>query len=179
VKKEKGFTLIEFMVVIALIGIALLFIIMQFKDTGDQNKSQNAVKNISQVAVSASEFKGRRVGYANVNQSVLMKSSSIPEGMKVGGALTNLFGGAIIVSSVGAAAPWNNNYIQIEYPSLPKYACVNIAGKMISKSFSTSPSVHGVQVKKNGAGAMFPIASLADASANCGASNNILYFIFE
>ena len=131
--KEKGFTLIEFMVVIALIGIGLLFIVSQFKDAGDQNKSQTAIKNITSLASGISSFRDLRNGYTGVTHTGIASSSSAPTNMvvMVGGApvLTNVFGGAVTVS--GTATDYT-----VTYPSVPQKNCIDIASKLIG-SFKT------------------------------------------
>jgi len=179
VKIEKGFTLIELSLVVALISIGLLFIVQQFKNSEEQEKSMHAISNIVHISTAAANFKDGKTGYANVNQNVLARSSRIPEQIKSGGTIVNLYGGAVYVGTAGAFFPWNNEYVSIQYNFVPQHACVDIASKLIPVSYSGNTTTHGVEVQKNGMGAKLPIYTMSDAGINCGANNNILYFTFK
>jgi len=127
--KEEGFTLIEFMIVIALIGMGLLFVVSQFKDAGDQNKSQTAIKNITGVASGVSSFKDLRNGFLGMNETAFAASSAAPSNMVIAGVLTNIFGSPVTI--VGTAT----NYT-VTYPGVPTKNCVDIASKLVP-SFKT------------------------------------------
>jgi len=135
--KEMGFTLIEFMVVIALIGTGLLFVVNQFKDAGDQNKSQTAIKNITSLASGISSFKDLRSGYTGLTEGAIAGSSAAPSNMVIAGTLTNIFGSPVTI--IGTAT----NYT-VTYPGVPKKNCIDIASKLVG-SFK-SVTIGGVAV---------------------------------
>jgi len=68
-KKQRGFTLIEFMVVIALIGLGLVLVVTQFGQANEANRTSTAIKNITSLAGGISSFKGTRTGYQGSRQA--------------------------------------------------------------------------------------------------------------
>jgi len=153
--REKGFTLIELMVVIAIGGTILAGVVMMFGDAGNQNKSQTAVRNLAQLSSAVASLRDVRQGWAGVTETVIAKSSAAPSNMMSGGVLKNIFGSKVTV--LGTA----NNYT-ITYPGVPKKNCVDIAIKSLTM-FNV-----GVKVGATGATA---ITNVAGAATGCAATN--------
>jgi len=161
--REKGFTLIELMVVIAIGGLILGAVVMQFSDAGDQNRSQTGVKNLASLASAVASLRDVRQGYTGLTAGVIATSSAAPSSMvTAAGGLTNVFGGAIVV--VGGATTFT-----ITYPNVPMEQCVDIATKAVNMFTAPLGSV-GV-----GAAGATIVTNVAGASAGCAALNSMVF----
>jgi len=157
--REKGFTLIELMVVIAIGGLILAGVVMQFSDAGDQNKSQTSVKNLAQLSSAIESLRDVRQGWAGVTETVIAKSSAAPSNMMSGGILKNIFGGAVTVT--GSVSSYT-----ITYPNVPQKNCIDIAAKALTMFNG------GIKAGATGGTA---ITTVAGAATACTATNTMKF----
>ncbi len=136
-KMEKGLSLIEASMVLALSAIVVSGVMFYYQSASDSNKTQNTV---SQVMSVMSAINGLYVGQASYNglsDAVLYNSSAVPANYKGGsGKINNPFGGKLSV------APNVVGYTLL-LDGVPKSSCVNIA------SMNLGTSLQGVGVDVN------------------------------
>ena len=134
-KMEKGLSLIEASMVLALSAIVVSGVMFYYQSASDSNKTQNTV---SQVMSVMSAINGLYVGQASYNgltDTVLYNSSAVPANYKGGpGVINNPFGGRLHV------APNTGGGYALLLDGVPKSSCVNIA------SMNLGTSLQGVGV---------------------------------
>ncbi|MEC6239596.1 type 4 pilus major pilin [Escherichia coli] len=147
-KEEKGLSLIESAMVLALAATVTAGVMFYYQSASDSNKTQAA---ISEVMSATSAINGLYIGqsdYANLTDAVLLNSSAIPDNYKKNGKLTNPFGGELVVN---AATGTNSAYgYRIELTKLPKSACVSLA----TLNLGTSAAGYGINYNASGNGAV-------------------------
>lgn len=157
-KKQRGFTLIEFMVVIALIGLGLVLVVTQFGQANEANRTSTAIKNITSLAGGVSSFKGTRTGYTGLSASGLLATNAVPDNMLgTANQITNVFGGAVTL-----AAATDTNQYTMTYATVPVGSCVEIASRVNSSFVS-------VTVTGGTTGTAGQITSLSIANTECNA----------
>ena len=141
-KMEKGLSLIEASMVLALSAIVVSGVMFYYQSASDSNKTQNTV---SQVMSVMSAINGLYVGqpsYSGLSDTVLYNSSAVPANYKGKnpGEINNPFGGRLhVVQNTG---PSNGYALHLE--GVPQSSCVNIA----SMNLGTSLQGVGVGVTK-------------------------------
>lgn len=136
-KDEKGLSLIESAMVLALAATVTAGVMFYYQSASDSNKTQSA---ISEVMSATSAINGLYIGqssYDGLTASVLKNSSAIPENYKSGEKIMNPFGGEL---KVGAAAAGKGFGYYIALENLPKSACISLA----TLNLGTSAAGYGV-----------------------------------
>ncbi|HII0648225.1 TPA: type 4 pilus major pilin [Salmonella enterica subsp. enterica serovar Yopougon] len=133
-KYEKGLSLIEASMVLALSAIVISGVMFYYQSASDSNKTQNT---ISEVMSTIAAINGLYVGqssYAGLGNAILHNSSAIPQSYKGSGenstTITNPFGGEMNVYP-GAK---NTNMYSITLTQIPQSACLNIASMNLGTS---------------------------------------------
>ncbi|ENU4537899.1 type 4 pilus major pilin [Escherichia coli] len=137
-KMEKGLSLIEASMVLALSAIVVSGVMFYYQSASDSNKTQNTV---SQVMSVMSAINGLYVGQASYNglsDTVLYNSSAVPANYKgsTAGVINNPFGGRLHV----APNTGNSGGYALLLDGVPQSSCVNIA------SMNLGTSLQGVGV---------------------------------
>ncbi|HGT6021642.1 pilus assembly protein [Escherichia coli] len=137
-KEEKGLSLIESAMVLALAATVTAGVMFYYQSASDSNKTQSA---ISEVMSATSAINGLYIGqsdYANLDPRVLLNSSAIPENYKntTNGKIFNPFGGEL---KVGAGNGGKFGYY-LALEGLPKSACISLA----TLNLGTSASGYGI-----------------------------------
>lgn len=180
-KEEKGLSLIESAMVLALAATVTAGVMFYYQSASDSNKTQAA---ISEVMSATSAINGLYIGqsdYGGLDTSVLKNSSAIPDNYKKGGKIMNPFGGDLEVAlPQGASTAYGYS---LKLTQLPKSACISLA----TLNLGTSAAGYGVNADNvttlgdsfaNGAkrGAITP----SDAASKCdrdGSGNSVTYFM--
>lgn len=123
-KEEKGLSLIESAMVLALAATVTAGVMFYYQSASDSNKTQSA---ISEVMSATSAINGLYIGqsnYSNLSADVLINSSAIPDNYKKDGQIMNPFGGTLTVT----AGNGNHGYgYSLKLDKLPKSACISLA----------------------------------------------------
>ncbi|HAL9185125.1 TPA: pilus assembly protein [Escherichia coli] len=185
-KQEKGLSLIESAMVLALAATVTAGVMFYYQSASDSNKTQSA---ISEVMSATSAINGLYIGQSDYNGlggTVLINSSAIPDNYKdkTNNKIRNPFGGDLDVGPKNANASGFGYYITLT--NLPKSACVSLATLNLGTSAAgygiNVPSPNSVnlgsstnsQTGKVSADAISPSA----ASTGCtAATNTVTYFM--
>lgn len=135
-KEEKGLSLIESAMVLALAATVTAGVMFYYQSASDSNKTQSA---ISEVMSATSAINGLYIGqsnYDNLSAKVLINSSAIPDNYKKSGKIMNPFGGEL---EVKPATGTGYGY-SLKLDKLPKSACISLA----TLNLGTSAAGYGI-----------------------------------
>ncbi len=139
-KEEKGLSLIESAMVLALAATVTAGVMFYYQSASDSNKTQSA---ISEVMSATSAINGLYIGqssYENLSVNVLKNSSAIPDNYKSDAGISNPFGGDL---TVGPATGNNKAFgYYLKLTKLPKSACISLA----TLNLGTSAAGYGIGV---------------------------------
>jgi len=170
-KKQRGFTLIEFMVVIALIGLGLVLVVTQFGQASASNKSQTSVRNISSLISGITGLKDTRNGYKGITTAVLLQTNAVPQNMKgTANAITNVFDGSVTVSAP-TTAPYTPYTLTLA--KVTQEACTEIAAKFLGAKDSSITFIAAAPEATSGTAATAPttgMATIGDAQTQCASA---------
>ncbi|MEC9995222.1 type 4 pilus major pilin [Escherichia coli] len=186
-KYEKGLSLIESAMVLALAATVTAGVMFYYQSASDSNKTQNA---ISEVMSATSAINGLYIGqtsYTGLDESILLNTSAIPENYKdtKNKKITNPFGGYLNVGS----SKGNSYGYYLTLDGLDKSACVSLS----TLNLGTSAKGYGVNITSdvsawssfsdslNGANdAKSSTITPAEAASACNAENSgntVTYFM--
>lgn len=183
-KGEKGLSLIESAMVLALAATVTAGVMFYYQSASDSNKTQAA---ISEVMSATSAINGLYIGQSNyegLDVSVLKNSSAIPDNYKRDGKIMNPFGGDLNVSvPTNNAGGTSSNYgYALKLTQLPKSACISLA----TLNLGTSAAGYGVGDATTLAntftatGTKTSAITPSEAAQKCtqdGAANVVTYFM--
>ncbi|MEW9853349.1 type 4 pilus major pilin [Escherichia coli] len=187
-KEEKGLSLIESAMVLALAATVTAGVMFYYQSASDSNKTQSA---ISEVMSATSAINGLYIGQSSYNgltTQVLVNSSAIPDNYKdsTNNKIRNPFGGDLEVEPKASGGSGFGYHITLT--NLPKSACVSLA----TLNLGTSAAGYGINISNaagmalsnsnsNGSGSSFMktnAISPSDASTHCNtATNKVTYFM--
>lgn len=186
-KMEKGLSLIEASMVLALSAIVVSGVMFYYQSASDSNKTQNTVSQVMSVMSAINGLYVGQASYAGLSDDVLYTSSAVPENYKDQATkkINNPFGGKLSVASRN-----NSGGYTLTLEGVPKSSCVNIA------SMNLGTSLQGVGVAVNNLNSS-PVAlpakgtpptqgpiysgtlTPANAAALCSASINSITFLMK
>ncbi|EFI5569782.1 pilus assembly protein [Escherichia coli] len=186
-KYEKGLSLIEASMVLALAATVTAGVMFYYQSASDSNKTQNA---ISEVMSATSAVNGLYIGqtsYSGLNPTILLNTSAIPDNYKDtnNGKITNPFGGEL---QVGPSADNNSNFgYYLTLTGLDKSACVSLS----TLNLGTSAKGYGVNITTPASTSSFAAAATsgnakssaitpAEAATVCDktdSTNSVTYFM--
>lgn len=137
-KAEKGLSLIEASMVLALSAIVVSGVMFYYQSASDSNKTQNTVSEVMSVMSAINGLYVGQSSYTGLSDSVLYNSSAVPANYKgTSGIINNPFGGRLHVApNTGSAGGY-----ALLLDGVPQSSCVNIA------SMNLGTSLQGVGVK--------------------------------
>lgn len=137
-KMEKGLSLIEASMVLALSAIVVSGVMFYYQSASDSNKTQNTVSQVMSVMSAINGLYVGQASYTDLTDAVLYNSSAIPDNYKdkTPPQINNPFGGKLKVASNGGG-------YTLTLDGVPKSSCVNIA------SMNLGTSLQGVGVEVN------------------------------
>lgn len=167
-KSERGFTLLELMIVIGLVLVAIATLLSYMSDAGKAQKEQTAIEEISKLSSAIEGERSQRSGYAGITHTYLNTITSVPSSMKDATGLRNIYSKAVKVGG-------SRNYYTIEYPVNEKSACIKLASKFfeIFNGYKGTPGVPAVTVGTTGTA---NVTSKSSAVTKCADGPNILKF---
>ncbi|EOM3721414.1 type 4 pilus major pilin [Escherichia coli H20] len=137
-KMEKGLSLIEASMVLALSAIVVSGVMFYYQSASDSNKTQNTVSQVMSVMSAINGLYVGQASYGGLSDDVLFSSSAVPENYKdkTSKKINNPFGGKLSV-----APRKNGGGYTLTLDGVPKSSCINIA------SMNLGTSLQGVGVK--------------------------------
>ncbi|MDA6443107.1 type 4 pilus major pilin [Escherichia coli] len=183
-KEEKGLSLIESAMVLALAATVTAGVMFYYQSASDSNKTQAA---ISEVMSATSAINGLYIGqtnYSGLGPNVLINSSAIPENYKntANNKITNPFGGNLEVS----ASNRSSYGYSLKLTALPKSACVSLGTLNLGTSaagyginMTDEPSTFNNSAQKNQAKNSAISPSEAASSCDDTSNNNSVTFYIK
>ncbi len=143
-KEEKGLSLIESAMVLALAATVTAGVMFYYQSASDSNKTQSAISEVMSATSAINGLYIGQSGYTGLQASVLTNSSAIPDNYKTGtgssAKISNPFGGEL---QVGASSDTNGSFgYYLHLTGLPKSACISLA----TLNLGTSAQGYGVNV---------------------------------
>lgn len=166
-KAEKGLSLIESAMVLALAATVTAGVMFYYQSASDSNKTQSAISEVMSATSAINGLYIGQSGYTGLSASVLTNSSAIPDNYKTGtgndAKILNPFGGEL---KVGASSNDNNAFgYYLHLTGLPKSACISLA----TLNLGTSAKGYGVMVTPNAEFKQFTNSTPNSTSAKSGA----------
>tara|TARA_Y100001972_G_scaffold125715_1_gene177555 strand:- start:18353 stop:18802 length:450 start_codon:yes stop_codon:yes gene_type:complete len=119
-KNEKGFTIVEFMIVIAAIGVLSAIVLGAMGRSNNASVAKRVVDEVSLIAAQASAYRGADTSYSGISITELVNQGLVK-------SATNPYGGAYTVAANTDAA-----YVDITSADLSQEVCLNVAHKLKS-----------------------------------------------
>lgn len=137
-KLEKGLSLIEASMVLALSAIVVSGVMFYYQSASDSNKTQSTISEVMSTIAAVNGLYVGQASYNGLNNGVLWNSSAIPQTYKgTSPDITNPFGGKLTIQP---GTGNNANKYSLSLSGIPRSACVNIA------SMNLGTSLEGVGV---------------------------------
>lgn len=192
-KMEKGLSLIEASMVLALSAIVVSGVMFYYQSASDSNKTQNTVSQVMSVMSAINGLYVGQASYSGLSDTVLYNSSAVPANYKgsTTGEINNPFGGRLhVAQNTGSSGGY-----ALLLEGVPQSSCVNIASMNLGTSLqgvgvgmtsinSSSPTVklnaptsNKTNVKKDTvySGTLSP----ANAATLCNAVTNSITFLMK
>ena len=131
-KKNKGFTLVEILLVVGFIALASIGIYAVYNKAITTGKANQENTNLQTIRAGINNLFGNQKDYADVSEDVVRNARISPPSMHTGAyALTNLFGGRVIIreETIGVKKGFS-----IESQRVPTDVCIKL-GAMAGASF--------------------------------------------
>ncbi len=188
-KYEKGLSLIESAMVLALAATVTAGVMFYYQSASDSNKTQNAISEVMSVTSAINGLYIGQTSYTGLTSSILLNTSAIPDNYKdtTNNEITNPFGGKLVV---GAADTSNSSFgYYLTLNGLDKSACVSLS----TLNLGTSAKGYGINMSTSGlpttssfgdtattgsakSSSITP-AEAATACSNSGSTNSVTYFM--
>ncbi|HBA8920665.1 TPA: pilus assembly protein, partial [Escherichia coli] len=143
-KLQKGLSLIEASMVLALSAIVVSGVMYYYQAASDNNKTQNTVSELMSIVSAVNGLYAGQQNYNGLDSSVLYNTSAVPENYKnsTTKGITHPFGGDI---SVGGRGTNGDDGYYVLLKDIPKAACINLA----TMNFGTSMAGIGTGADEN------------------------------
>lgn len=165
-KMEKGLSLIEASMVLALSAIVVSGVMFYYQSASDSNKTQNTVSQVMSVMSAINGLYVGQASYSGLSDTVLYNSSAVPANYKGStGEINNPFGGKLHV----AQNTDNSGGYALLLDGVPQSSCVNIA------SMNLGTSLQGVGVGPNIMNNKSTNVKLAAVKAGSSVNANTIY----
>ncbi|HDN2766548.1 TPA: type 4 pilus major pilin [Escherichia coli] len=181
-KEEKGLSLIESAMVLALAATVTAGVMFYYQSASDSNKTQSAISEVMSATSAINGLYIGQSGYSGLNVSVLKNSSAIPDNYKKDDEIMNPFGGKLTVTAAGT----NGGYgYSLKLDKLPKSACISLAtlnlgtsaagyGINAGESFTADSSLGSNKTKKT---AITPAEAASDNGCTQDSDNTVTYYM--
>ena len=181
-KMEKGLSLIEASMVLALSAIVVSGVMFYYQSASDSNKTQNTVSQVMSVMSAINGLYVGQASYDGLSDTVLYNSSAVPTNYKgsSAGVINNPFGGRLHV----APNTGNSRGYALLLDGVPQSSCVNIASMNLGTSLQgvgvnvTNPNDNPVTTPQAGklySGTLTP----ANAATLCSSETNKITFLMK
>lgn len=157
-KMEKGLSLIEASMVLALSAIVVSGVMFYYQSASDSNKTQNTVSQVMSVMSAINGLYVGQASYSGLSDTVLYNSSAVPANYKgsTTGEINNPFGGRLhVAQNIGSSGGY-----ALLLEGVPQSSCVNIA------SMNLGTSLQGVGVGMTSINSSSPTVNLKAPTSN-------------
>lgn len=161
-RKQRGFTLIELAVVLAVIVLAAAGIIARQRSTSQTAQVQAESGNLQAVIGKINSTFAGRSSYNGATTAFLLAQGAFPSSMVNGGSVVNTWNGSVTV-----APGTGNTSVDITYGGVPTAACIELVANS-SRSYRTITV--GATVVKT---AVQGEADLATTQTACSAASTV------
>lgn len=146
-KMEKGLSLIEASMVLALSAIVVSGVMFYYQSASDSNKTQNTVSQVMSVMSAINGLYVGQASYDGLSDTVLYNSSAVPTNYKgsSAGVINNPFGGRLHV----APNTGNSRGYALLLDGVPQSSCVNIASMNLGTSLQGVGVDTGMTINNN------------------------------
>lgn len=128
-KRQRGFGLIEWLLVAAIIGIALAFVAPRAIRAIDEAKADGEIENIRYLSNAViKRYSGTGQTYVNLDNAAVLAMNIVPDSMAVGGAIVNGWRGAVTFSPANHGG--TNLGFDVAVANLPGQACSAMAAEL-------------------------------------------------
>jgi len=132
---QRGFTLLEFMVVMALVAIALALTVVNFSEADTKRNSTQAIIDLQAVIAAARSQKDLITGYTGIDEVQVATSTAFPQQLcKLGncanGISSSAFGDVYVINDKIHSTFINKGFMLRTY-GISAADCVAIASRMI------------------------------------------------
>lgn len=179
IKRKKGFTLVEILLVVGFIALAGIGIYSVYNKVNMSNKSLNESRNINLIKAGIKNIYGSSQGYTGLTNTVLNDARATPDSMRAipyispDNNITNSFGGAVTVLPVTLGGAGLNNGFEITYPKVPGEVCSRLV-TMMDKNIEQI-TVAGTIVKTYGTGNLNVATLATQCATDTGSGVTILF----
>lgn len=165
-KMEKGLSLIEASMVLALSAIVVSGVMFYYQSASDSNKTQNTVSQVMSVMSAINGLYVGQASYSGLSDTVLYNSSAVPANYKgsTKGVINNPFGGRLHVAQ--NTEPTSGGYA-LFLDGVPQSSCVNIA------SMNLGTSLQGVGVGVQSINGSTPVSLKASSPGSSVAKGQV------
>ncbi|EOB6370397.1 type 4 pilus major pilin [Escherichia coli] len=158
-KFQKGLSLIEASMVLALSAIVVSGVMYYYQSASDNNKTQNTVSELMSIVSAVNGLYAGQQNYNGLTEQVLYNTSAVPENYKNTSTqgITHPFGDEITIGPRGTNGE-SGYYVLLN--KIPKAACINLA----TMNFGTSMAGVGVGVTSNLLGSATSATTITSAT---------------
>jgi prepilin-type N-terminal cleavage/methylation domain-containing protein len=163
--RQAGFSLIEIVLVLTIIGAATIITISAFNTSDDTNKVHEQITNVNSLSGAVRNMFNTQGNYTSLDNATILKVVSFPEQMKVPGS-TSLIKNSWVNDGFDVAPKTitsTDDAFTITMKSVPAKACASISAETF-RHFIT------VTVGSN------TITKVAEAAAACTSATNTIVF---
>lgn len=174
-RKSKGFTLLELLLVVAIVAIALAVLFFLFNKVQSKSTAQTEAQNLVTMAADVKGLFSPQGNFTGINDQVLVQNNVPPTGMVAGGNIVNGWGGAVTVAPAGAG----DSQATFQYDGVPTGDSCSGFVQGAQSAFATI-NVNGQVIKDVTTGAQFSAATLGAACNGAGGGTaTIIYTLMK
>ncbi len=169
--KERGLTLIEAAMVLAIVTLVIAGVMLFFQNASNNNKINSTLAQIAAVQSSVQSMFNGQPTYNGLTTAIIADSNTLPSKM-IGAASTikHAFNGDLALAAVNADTQYS-----ITIDGIPQEPCARLLSQDLGRGMQSVDQTNG------GAGGPFPqrAATPAEAQADCvNLDDNIITWIF-
>jgi prepilin-type N-terminal cleavage/methylation domain-containing protein len=126
--KQKGFSLVELGIVLAVVAVALFFTVSKVSETKVTSRAQNASRDLTQIITNAQRLYSTKGefpadGTSWNNNAVLIRNNVFPASWVAGNSVVSPFGGAFRIDTQPGT---NRKLAAIELGNIPSKVCAEL-----------------------------------------------------
>lgn len=174
-RKSKGFTLLELLLVVAIVAIALAVLFFLFNKVQSKSTAQTEAQNLVTMAADVKGLFSPQGNFTGINDAVLVQNNVPPTGMVSGNNIVNGWGGAVTVAPAGI----RNSQATFRYAGVPTGDSCSAFVQGAQSAFAII-NVNGRVIKNVTTGTKFSAATLGTAcNGTGGGTATIIYTLMK